>query len=188
MYVCVCMYMYICLCISMYVSMYIYVYISIYRPSFLSQRFRTLIHPSKGLYSITLLSSLCVPWVTGAFWHCFTSSTVVSWYHFCYITQLHRVSFSQWILTHFFMTFIQLCIDVWSSQPPVTQAGQWNSHLFLLIWAYSPTFGFVLSCFLMFLRNIIHCSSGNFFSLLEYPFFKEEKCLQINFSKDSWLY
>ena len=35
-------------------------------------------------------------------WHCFTSSTVVSWQQFCHIGQLHKVFFSLWMLTHFF--------------------------------------------------------------------------------------
>ena len=30
------------------------------------------------LYSTALLSSLCLPWSTGTFWHCFATSTVVS--------------------------------------------------------------------------------------------------------------
>ena len=65
----------------------------------------------------------CAPWPTWAFWHCFVSSTVMSWQQLCHIGQLHKVFTSQWILTHFFTTLDLLCNDVWSSQPPVTQAG-----------------------------------------------------------------
>ena len=85
--------------------------------SFLTPKFQTLICQSKGPYSTVLLSSLCAPWPTGAFWHCFA----ISWHQFCYIGQPHRV-FSQWMLTHFFTTLVQLYSDVWSSQPSVTQA------------------------------------------------------------------
>ena len=38
-----------------------------HRPSYLTQRFQTLIHQFKRLYSVTLLSSLSAPWPTGAF-------------------------------------------------------------------------------------------------------------------------
>ena len=54
-----------------------------------------------SLYSTALLFILCVPWSTGDFWHCFDSSTVVSWPQFCSIGQLHRVFSSQLMLTHF---------------------------------------------------------------------------------------
>ena len=37
------------------------------------------------------LSSICTPWPTGAFWHYFASSPVVSWLQFCHIGQFHRV-------------------------------------------------------------------------------------------------
>ena len=52
-------------------------------PSYLTQVFQTLIRQYKGLYSTVVLSSLCAPWLTGAFWHCFASSTVFSWQQFC---------------------------------------------------------------------------------------------------------
>ena len=38
-----------------------------HRPSYLTERFRTLIHQFKGLYSTALLSSLYAPWPIGAF-------------------------------------------------------------------------------------------------------------------------
>ena len=44
-----------------------------HRPSYLIQRFWTLICQFKGLYSTALSSSLCMGWPTGAFWHCFAS-------------------------------------------------------------------------------------------------------------------
>ena len=72
------------------------------RPSSLTERFLTLIYQSKGLYSTALLSSLWLSWPTRAFWHCFTSSSVVSWQPFCHIGQLHKVFSSQWILTYSF--------------------------------------------------------------------------------------
>ena len=53
-----------------------------HRPFYLTERFWTLICQSKGPYSSVLLSSLCVPWPTGAFWHCFASSAAVSWHQF----------------------------------------------------------------------------------------------------------
>ena len=70
----------------------------------MTQWFRTLIRLSKGLYSTALLSSLCVSWLIGSFWHRFGSSVVVSWLQFCYIGHLHRVFFSQWMLTRFFFS------------------------------------------------------------------------------------
>ena len=45
-----------------------------------------------------LLSSLCAPLPTRAFWNCFASSTVVSWQQFWNIGQLHCVFSSQWML------------------------------------------------------------------------------------------
>ena len=68
---------------------------------YLTERFRTLICQSKGLYATTLLYSLCALWPTEAFWHYFASSTMVSGQQFCNIGQLYRVFWSQWKLTHF---------------------------------------------------------------------------------------
>ena len=89
-------------------------------------------------------------WPTGAFWHYFTSSTVVSWQQFCHVGQLHRVFSSQWIRTHFFMTLVQLCCDVWSSQPSFTQAGDWWNCLLLLLLplVYEPYFCSISWCLL----------------------------------------
>ena len=56
----------------------------------------------KELYSTAILHSLYAPWLTGAFWHCFASSTVVFWQYLDHIGQLHGVFSSQWMLTHFF--------------------------------------------------------------------------------------
>ena len=53
------------------------------------------------LYSTALLSSFFVPLPTGAFWHCFASSTAVSSQQFYHIGQLPRVFSSQWMFTHF---------------------------------------------------------------------------------------
>ena len=39
-----------------------------HRASHWTQRFRTLIHQSKGYYSIALLCSFCAPWPTRVFW------------------------------------------------------------------------------------------------------------------------
>ena len=92
-----------------------------YIPSYLSQRFRTLIRQSKELYSTVLLSNFCAHWPTGAFWHGFVSLIVVSWQQFCHIGRLHRV-FSSVDVDIFFMTLVQLCSDVWRSHPSVMQA------------------------------------------------------------------
>ena len=48
-----------------------------HRPSYLTQRFQTLIHQSKGHYSTALLLNLFVLWHTGAFWHCFALSSIL---------------------------------------------------------------------------------------------------------------
>ena len=72
-----------------------------HRHSNLTQRFRTLIRQSKGLYSSALLSNLCAPWLTRSFWHCFASSTVVSWKQFCHIDQFHKVFSSHCFTVNF---------------------------------------------------------------------------------------
>ena len=86
---------------------------AVHRPFYLSQKFLTLIRQSKELYSAVLFSSLCASRPTGAFWHCFASSTEVSWQQFCYICQLHWVLSSQGKLTHFFHNIgsvVQWCL------------------------------------------------------------------------------
>ena len=94
----------------------------------------------------------------------FASSTTVSWLQFYHIGQLHRV-FSQWMLTDFFTTLVQLSSDVWRSQPSFTRAGDSDEIVLCscCFWTISSTFGLVLSCFLMSLNSIIHYSSVNFF-------------------------
>ena len=57
----------------------------------MTQRFRTLIHQFKGLYSITLLFSNCALLNSGAFGDCFTSTKVVSCQQFCDIGELHSL-------------------------------------------------------------------------------------------------
>ena len=94
-----------------------------YRPSYITERFRTLIRQSKKLYSTALLSSLCAPWPTEASWYCLVSSTVVSWQQFYLTGELQRGFSSQWMRTYFFTILVKLCSDVWSSQPSVKQAG-----------------------------------------------------------------
>ena len=94
-----------------------------HRPTYLTQRFQTLFRQFKRLYFTTLLSILYVPWPTGAFCHCFASSTVVSWQQFCYIGQLHSILLTMDVDIFFFTTLVQLWSDVWSSQLSVTQTG-----------------------------------------------------------------
>ena len=101
------------LSLSLSLSIYIYIYVL---------RFWTLILHMKELYPMILLSSFCIPWPTGAFWHCFASSTVVYLQHFCSIGQLYKVSSLQWKLTHLFTALFQLWCDIWSSKPSVMQA------------------------------------------------------------------
>ena len=62
-----------------------------HKASYLTQIFWTLIHLSKGLFSTAWLSSVYVPWPTGAFWHCFAPSTVLSWQEIYHIGQLHSL-------------------------------------------------------------------------------------------------
>ena len=40
-------------------------------------------------------------WPTEAVWDCAVFSTVVSWQKLCYISQLHRVFFPQWMMPYF---------------------------------------------------------------------------------------
>ena len=72
-----------------------------HRSSHLTQRFWTLIRQFKGLFFTARLSGLYVFWPTGVFWHCFASSTTVSWQRFCHISQLHRVFSSHLMMTFF---------------------------------------------------------------------------------------
>ena len=114
------------------------------RPSYLTQRFRTLIHHSKRLNSIALLSSL----YCGAFWHCFATSTMVSSLQFCHIGQLHSVFFSWWMLTkHEIGSIVQWCLEL-SAFFDVNWWQWWNCPLFLLLLlVYQPNFW---SCFVPF--------------------------------------
>ena len=77
------------------------------------QKILTLNSQPKGLCS----TALCVPWLIEDFWHCFATSTTVSSLQFCHIGQLHRDFSSHWMLTLYFTTLVQLCSDVWCSQP-----------------------------------------------------------------------
>ena len=135
------------------------------RPSNLTPRFRILICQPKQLYSIALLSSLCAPWPTRAFWHCFASSTAVSWLQFCHIGQVHRVFSSQWVLTrHWFNCAVMFgVVSLLSRKLATDENVLYSSYCF---WSTSLIFGFVLSRFLMSpnsIIHIIHCSSLNFY-------------------------
>ena len=81
-------------------------------PTYLTQTFQILIYQSKGLYSTALLSSLCAPWPTEVFWHCFASfysgflAAILS-----YRPASESFPYSGcWFI--FFMTLVQLCSDV----------------------------------------------------------------------------
>ena len=109
-----------------------------HRPSYLTQRNQTLICKS-SLYEL---------WSTGAFWHCFPSSTVLSWQQFCPIGQFYWI-FSQWILANFFHKIVLVvlyCLD----QSTFSYASWWlwwNCPLFLLLLlVYQPYFW---SCFVL---------------------------------------
>ena len=85
-----------------------------HRPSYLTQRFQTLIQQSKGLYFTVLLSSLYAPWPTRTIWHRFASSTEASRQKFRHIGQLHRVFPSKRMLTYSFHDFgsvVQWCLE-----------------------------------------------------------------------------
>ena len=95
----------------------------------------------------------------------------------------------------FFTALVLLCCDIWSSHLSVTQADDSDKSVLCPcgFWCTSPTFGLVLSCFLMSPNYIIHRSSGNFYFLKSFSswisfFYNEEKRFRINFSKDIWLY
>ena len=150
------------------------------RLSYLTERFRTLIRQSKGLYSNALLPSLCASWPIGTFWYCFASSTAVSWQQFYPIGQLYRVFSSQWMLTHFFTTFIQLCSNVWCRQPSVMQAGDSDEifHCTCCFLSTCPTFVFVLPCFLMTPNSMIMLSSKEKKITPSNEFFKRDLVIQ----------
>ena len=59
---------------------------------------------------------------------------------------------------HFFMTLVQLCRNVWSNQPSVMQADDSDEIVLCsccCFWSTHPTFGLVLSYFLMSPNSII---------------------------------
>ena len=84
-----------------------------HRPCYLIQRFRTLIHQSKRLYTTALLFSLCAPWPIGVFWHCFASLAVISRLQFCHISLLHWVFSSQYMLVHFSWHWFRCAVMFW---------------------------------------------------------------------------
>ena len=115
----------------------------------------------KGLYSTAVLSSLCVPWPTRAFWYCFASLTVVCWQQYCHIGQFHRV-FSLWMLTYFSWLWFSCAVifgAVHLQSHKLVTLMKFSSALVVTFGLISTTFGLVLSHFLMFSKNIIHCSS-----------------------------
>ena len=74
-----------------------------HRPSYLTKRFWTLIHQSKGLYSTacSIVQSLCAL----THWSLLTLFCFLNrgfWQQFCHLGQLHRVFSSQWLLMLFF--------------------------------------------------------------------------------------
>ena len=106
-----------------------YQLLTTHRLSYLTPKFRILIHQSKGLYPTALLFSFCALWPNGAFWYWF-DSTVVSWQQFCHIKLLFCWPALQSLLIivnidTFFSTLVQLFSDVWSSQPSVMQPCDW---------------------------------------------------------------
>ena len=114
-------------------------------------------------YSIALLSSLCVPWPTGAF--CGFLTAILP-----YRPASQSLLLTVNVDTLFSPTLVQLCSDVWNNKPFVTQTGD-SDELVLCsccrFWSTSPTFHFVLPGFQMSPNNIMHWK----ISLLEYLFF-----------------
>ena len=87
--------------------------------------FRTLIRQSKRLYFSTLLPSLCGPWPIGAFWHYFTSPTVVSRQQFSHIGQHHsllvRVDVNTFFSRHWFSCIMMFGVVSFLSQKLMTE-------------------------------------------------------------------
>ena len=87
---------------------------------------------------------------TWAFWHSFTSSTIVSWQQFCHIGQLHRDFSSQWMLTHFSQK-IGSVVQWYLKQAAFCHTSwwvRWNCPLLSwLVLIYQPYFW---SCFVLF--------------------------------------
>ena len=153
-----------------------------HRPSYLIQRFRTLIRQFKGRYSTVPLSNLWASRTTRDFWHCFSSSTVVSWQQIFHIRQLYIVFSSQLMSTHFsdIVSVVQWHLEY----SAFCHANWWHWWNFLLLfccfWSNSPPpFGLVSSRFLKTPNNITHYSFRNFYFLFNfcawiYFNFKEE--------------
>ena len=84
------------------------------------------------------------------FWHCFASSTVVSWQQFLsYRPALQSLLYAINADSFFNTTLVRLCSDVWSSQSSLTQVGdRWNCLLLLLLhWLNHP---YYWACFVSF--------------------------------------
>ena len=86
----------------------------------------------------------------------------------------------------FLTTLVQLCSDIWNSQPSVTQAG--DSVVVLCI----EKTGSILQAVIQHIIVKCEFKCGGIMYLFENILFilstKKEKCLQMNFSKDIWLY
>ena len=127
-----------------------------------------------------LLSSLCKPWLTGAFPHCFAYPTSVSWQQFFYIGQLHRVFSSELILTHFSQHYFS-CAVMFKAVSLLSRELVTDN-----IFSIGKT-GRILQ--LVNKQNIVECESKwmynvTFWKRLFMLSTKEEKRLQIHFSID----
>ena len=105
-----------------------------HRPSYLTERFRTLIRQSKGLYSSAVFFSLCASWPSGGFWHCFTSSIVVFWQQFCHMGQIHSLLLIVYVdsFFHDISSVVLWCLEH-SAFCHANWWFRWNSPLLLLL-------------------------------------------------------
>ena len=94
-----------------------------HRPFYLTKRHQTLIYQSKGLYSTAQLPCLYAhaPWLTGAFWHCFASSTIVPWQQYWHKGQLHLLTVDVDKLFH----NISLVVQWYLGQPAFWHISLW---------------------------------------------------------------
>ena len=142
-----------------------------HRPSYLTQR--TLFHCCivQSLYALAHWSLLTL--------FCFLNSgflTAILPYRPASLGLLLTVDVNTLFLRHWFRCAVMFGAVILLSCKMVTNEIILCSCCF---WSISPIFGLILSRFLIFPNSIIHFSSGNFYFCT-----KEEKCLQINFSKD----
>ena len=132
---------YVCACEHIYIYIYIYMYVCVRACLYMC-------------VCVSLCMCVCV-YVCMFIYVCMCIFVCVC---VCVSLCVYRLA-SQYLLltvavgTFFSLKLVQLCSDVWSCQPFVTQAGDFNEIVlssYCCFWPTKPTFGVVLFYFLMY--------------------------------------